>query len=91
MSDFGLVTTVTLIFSFSITTLILLNIDNKIVYSILTYGTGMALMIVGLIMLIRSIKGLIHRGVYENIFTFDEIEEINENSNDSEIIIEDQA
>ncbi|MCR4897894.1 MAG: hypothetical protein K5892_01580 [Acholeplasmatales bacterium] len=91
MSDFGLVTTVTLIFSFSITTLILLNIDNKIVYSILTFGTGMALMIVGLIMLIRSIKGLVHRGVYENIFTFDEIEEINENSNESEILVEDQV
>ena len=91
MSDFGLVTTVTLIFSFSITTLILLNIDNKIVYSIITYGTGGALIIVGLIMLIRSIRGLIHRGVYENIFTFDEIDEINENSNDSLILEEDQA
>ena len=90
MSDFGLVTTVTLIFSFSITTLILLNINNKIVYSIITYGTGGALIIVGLIMLIRSIKGLFHKGVYENIYTFDEIEEINENIISDEIIIEDQ-
>jgi hypothetical protein len=91
MSDFGLVTTITLIFSFSVTTLILLDIDNKIIYQVITYATGGALIIVGLIMLARSIKGLLHRGVYENIFTFDEIEEINENSNDSEIIIEDQV